>query len=183
MIPDLGCPPDPVCCDSIYSKAAEILAVAKGALCDCCGPERCSSFAEFVGIGSEPQMGAIDYIAVWFTRVLPAPPSAKAQGTQHLPRFRFSYSVKLHETGYPLLDAQARPPEPEAVNHAARVGLSHVEVVLRRLLHSMRQFSLTKAGSYQAFDSVTARPRTAAGIAHIIELTLEHDWLPAVEAP
>ena len=182
MIPDASCPPDPVCCESIYGKANDLLAVVQQALCDCCGPDECGKFQGFVGVGNEPQMGAIDYVAVWMVRVTAAPSSALAQNTMLLPRFRFQYAVKIHETGFPLLSPQADAPDPAAVDHASHVHLSRVEVVLRRVLNAMRTGGLVNAGSFQSFDGLTPRPRDAGGVAHVFEVTLEHDWLPAVTA-
>lgn len=180
MIPPENCPPDPVCCDSIYGKAKEILELARQALCDCCGAAECEKFEFFVGVGDEPHMGAIDYVGAWMSRVTAAPSTAASSGNQLLPRFRFEYSVKIHETGFPLVDSQGRAPEPGAVDHASKVVLSRVEIVLRHVLNSIRKAGLIKAGSYMAFESLTARPRTTGGVAHVFVVTLEHDWLPAV---
>lgn len=170
MLPAADCTDTTPACNTINGMADALLDVCHDALGDC----GCENFAYVVSV-NEPNLGG-DYLGVWLSRADPMP-SSQPTGQLLLPRLRYTFSIKLHEEGFPKLDGDKRP-SAKAVDAASRVSNARIEYVLRRVVDALRRDTMKLRGGFQSCGPLIVLPRDTGGVSWRFDVTVELAFEP-----
>lgn len=130
---------DEVCCTRLWDNAETLREIAAEAL-DECMADGCAPIASYVGVFDPTYSNDGNYLAVWLADASPVITTSIAASA--FPRLRYTYVVKLVESGWPTLGASGATlsiPEAERMQALSRHAYSHIEKVYRALSRSISE--------------------------------------------
>ena len=146
-LPPYDCSPDEVCCDMLYTIAANILEISHTAVTECTVGIPCDlpQIVGYVSVGLRIADPVSDRLVVSLADLGPSPQSADNAGRMNIPMWRAKYQIQLLESGWPTPQGDLEeiiPPDPNDYAAAAMHSYAHGEKMYRALVVALHQNEL-----------------------------------------
>lgn len=158
-LPSSDCAPENVCCDMLYTIAANILEVAHCAVIECTVGLPCPlpEIVGYVSVGIQVQDPIPDYLVVSLASLGASPQSSDVAGRMYIPQWRATYQVRLLESGWPTPTGDGEEiivPVPADVAAAAMHSYAHGEKMYRALFTAMERNELNPYANDGTFKRI-----------------------------